>query len=158
MVTEHSGNAAAGQMRGGKAASNAARAKVAERYQSECSGMWIVAPIKRAVDDGTAKKLLGDIAPVLTRQSSPRSIGHLIGDGKLKLRRAARGAKAPVAAFWQLCMAAPRRPALPCAQLQRTIAQGDGRWPVGWRCASRGRGLWCFIDFFDLPEGSIEAA
>jgi hypothetical protein len=40
--------------------SNAARAAVAEKYMKECGGLWIVAPITRAVDDKTAKHLLGD--------------------------------------------------------------------------------------------------
>lgn len=40
--------------------SNAARAAVAERYMKQCSGLWIVAPINRAVDDKAAKNLLGD--------------------------------------------------------------------------------------------------
>ena len=40
--------------------SNAARAAVAEGYMKECSGLWIVAPINRAVDDKAAAKLLGD--------------------------------------------------------------------------------------------------
>lgn len=40
--------------------SNAARAKVAERYLQNCNQIAIVAPIKRAVDDGTAKELLGE--------------------------------------------------------------------------------------------------
>ncbi|KAF1970216.1 hypothetical protein BU23DRAFT_601136 [Bimuria novae-zelandiae CBS 107.79] len=40
--------------------SNAARAAVAERYLKQCSGLWIVAPITRAVDDKSAKNLLGD--------------------------------------------------------------------------------------------------
>jgi len=39
---------------------NAARAKVAESYLRNCNLIWIVAPIKRAVDDGTAKELLGE--------------------------------------------------------------------------------------------------
>ncbi len=39
---------------------NAARAKVSENYLQNCSQIWIVAPIKRAVDDGTAKELLGE--------------------------------------------------------------------------------------------------
>ncbi|KAJ4348698.1 uncharacterized protein N0V89_010076 [Didymosphaeria variabile] len=39
--------------------SNAARAAVAERYIQQCSGLWIVAPITRAVDDKAAKNLLG---------------------------------------------------------------------------------------------------
>ena len=38
---------------------NAARAQVAEAYLEKCSNIWIVAPIKRAVDDGTAKDLMG---------------------------------------------------------------------------------------------------
>jgi cell division protein FtsB len=40
--------------------SNAARAAVAANYMKQCSGLWIVAPITRAVDDKTAEKLLGD--------------------------------------------------------------------------------------------------
>ena len=40
--------------------SNAARAKVAEKYLQNCNQIAIVAPIKRAVDDGTAKELLGE--------------------------------------------------------------------------------------------------
>jgi hypothetical protein len=39
---------------------NAARAKVSEHYLQHCSQIWVVAPIKRAVDDGTAKELLGE--------------------------------------------------------------------------------------------------
>lgn len=39
---------------------NAARAKVSESYLMNCSQIWVVAPIKRAVDDGTAKELLGE--------------------------------------------------------------------------------------------------
>ncbi|KAL5424202.1 hypothetical protein PMIN06_005395 [Paraphaeosphaeria minitans] len=39
--------------------SNAARAVVAERYIQQCSGLWIVAPITRAVDDKAAKNLMG---------------------------------------------------------------------------------------------------
>jgi len=40
--------------------SNAARAAVAQGYMKQCSGLWIVAPINRAVDDKAAKTLLGD--------------------------------------------------------------------------------------------------
>ncbi|KDN64450.1 hypothetical protein CSUB01_00407 [Colletotrichum sublineola] len=40
--------------------SNATRAAVAEKYVKECSRLWIVAPINRAVDDKTARTLLGD--------------------------------------------------------------------------------------------------
>ncbi|KAH6648251.1 hypothetical protein BKA67DRAFT_522596 [Truncatella angustata] len=40
--------------------SNAARAAVAANYMKLCTGLWIVAPINRAVDDKTAKTLLGD--------------------------------------------------------------------------------------------------
>ena len=40
--------------------SNAARAAVAEGYIKRCTGLWIVAPIIRAVDDKSAKKLLGE--------------------------------------------------------------------------------------------------
>ncbi|CAK4034253.1 Hypothetical predicted protein [Lecanosticta acicola] len=39
---------------------NAARAAVAEGYMKQCTGLWIVAPITRAVDDKAAKTLLGD--------------------------------------------------------------------------------------------------
>jgi len=39
---------------------NAARAAVAERYMKQCTGLWIVAPINRAVDDKAAKSLLGE--------------------------------------------------------------------------------------------------
>ncbi|RPA77305.1 hypothetical protein BJ508DRAFT_212931, partial [Ascobolus immersus RN42] len=38
---------------------NAARAAVAERYMMQCSAIWVVAPITRAVDDKSAKDLLG---------------------------------------------------------------------------------------------------
>ena len=40
--------------------SNAARAAVAEGYMKSCTGLWIVAPINRAVDDKAAKTLLGN--------------------------------------------------------------------------------------------------
>ncbi|KAL2164209.1 hypothetical protein VTH06DRAFT_3425 [Thermothelomyces fergusii] len=40
--------------------SNAARSAVASKYIEECSGLWIVAPITRAVDDKVARNLLGD--------------------------------------------------------------------------------------------------
>jgi hypothetical protein len=40
--------------------SNAARAGVAETFLKNCTGVWIVAPIKRAVDDSTAKELMVD--------------------------------------------------------------------------------------------------
>ncbi|KAK4442989.1 nuclear GTPase SLIP-GC [Podospora aff. communis PSN243] len=40
--------------------SNAARAAIAANYMKACTGLWIVAPITRAVDDKTAKSLLGD--------------------------------------------------------------------------------------------------
>ncbi|KAF2640941.1 hypothetical protein P280DRAFT_399475 [Massarina eburnea CBS 473.64] len=40
--------------------SNAARASVAAGYMKQCTGLWIVAPITRAVDDKAAKNLLGD--------------------------------------------------------------------------------------------------
>ncbi|CAB9497382.1 nuclear GTPase, germinal center associated [Seminavis robusta] len=39
---------------------NAARAKVAETYLDNCHKIWIVAPIKRAVDDKTARDLMGE--------------------------------------------------------------------------------------------------
>lgn len=40
--------------------SNAARAAVAAGYMKQCTGLWIVAPINRAVDDKAAKSLLGE--------------------------------------------------------------------------------------------------
>lgn len=40
--------------------SNAARAAVAQNYMKQCTGLWIVAPINRAVDDKAAKALLGE--------------------------------------------------------------------------------------------------
>ena len=40
--------------------SNQARAAVAQGYIKQCNGLWIVAPITRAVDDKSAKNLLGD--------------------------------------------------------------------------------------------------
>lgn len=40
--------------------SNAARAAVAEAYMKTCTAIWVVAPINRAVDDKTAKNLLGE--------------------------------------------------------------------------------------------------
>lgn len=40
--------------------SNAARAAVAQGYMKQCTGLWIVAPITRAVDDKSAKNLLGE--------------------------------------------------------------------------------------------------
>ncbi|KAH9867685.1 hypothetical protein IAQ61_008279 [Plenodomus lingam] len=40
--------------------SNAARAAVAQGYMKRCTGLWIVAPINRAVDDKAAKTLLGN--------------------------------------------------------------------------------------------------
>ncbi|ORY18048.1 hypothetical protein BCR34DRAFT_474147 [Clohesyomyces aquaticus] len=40
--------------------SNQARAAVAAGYMKQCTGLWIVAPITRAVDDKAAKTLLGD--------------------------------------------------------------------------------------------------
>ncbi|PSN67808.1 hypothetical protein BS50DRAFT_550852 [Corynespora cassiicola Philippines] len=40
--------------------SNAARAAVAQEYIKSCTGLWILAPITRAVDDKAAKTLLND--------------------------------------------------------------------------------------------------
>ena len=40
--------------------SNAARAAVAARFMQQCTGLWIVSPIGRAVSDKAAKNLLGD--------------------------------------------------------------------------------------------------
>jgi uncharacterized protein YlxW (UPF0749 family) len=40
--------------------SNTARSAVAQRYMQQCTGLWIVAPITRAVDDKAAKTLLGE--------------------------------------------------------------------------------------------------
>ncbi|KAF5514477.1 Nuclear GTPase SLIP-GC [Colletotrichum fructicola] len=39
--------------------SNSARAAVAAKYTKECTRLWIIAPITRAVNDRTAKTLLG---------------------------------------------------------------------------------------------------
>ena len=39
--------------------SNAARAAVCEGYMKQCNGLWIVAPIIRAIDNKAAKELLG---------------------------------------------------------------------------------------------------
>ena len=39
---------------------NSARAKVAQSYLQNCDAIWIVAGITRAVDDGTARELLGE--------------------------------------------------------------------------------------------------
>ncbi|KAF2091800.1 hypothetical protein K490DRAFT_32560, partial [Saccharata proteae CBS 121410] len=39
---------------------NAARRAVAEGYMKQCTGLWILAPITRAVNDKAAKNLLGD--------------------------------------------------------------------------------------------------
>lgn len=39
---------------------NSARGSVAKSYIQKCSALWVVAPITRAVDDGTASSLLGD--------------------------------------------------------------------------------------------------
>lgn len=39
---------------------NAAHAAVAAGYMKSCTGLWIVAPINRAVDDKAAKSLLGE--------------------------------------------------------------------------------------------------
>ena len=38
---------------------NAARGKVAEGYLKRCGAVWVVADITRAVDNKTAKDLLG---------------------------------------------------------------------------------------------------
>jgi hypothetical protein len=43
----------------GIADSNAARAAIAEQYMKQCTDLWIVSPIHRAVDDKAAKHLLG---------------------------------------------------------------------------------------------------
>ncbi|WQF89186.1 Putative P-loop containing nucleoside triphosphate hydrolase, dynamin [Colletotrichum destructivum] len=40
--------------------SNAARAAVSTNYMKDCSGIWVVAPIIRAVDDKSAKELMGE--------------------------------------------------------------------------------------------------
>ncbi|KAK6219041.1 hypothetical protein LQW54_002543 [Pestalotiopsis sp. IQ-011] len=40
--------------------SNAARTAVAENYIKNCKYVWVVAPITRAVDDKTARKLMGE--------------------------------------------------------------------------------------------------
>jgi hypothetical protein len=40
--------------------SNTARGSVAKSYMKKCTGLWIVAPINRAVDDRAARNLMGD--------------------------------------------------------------------------------------------------
>ncbi|KAI0128927.1 hypothetical protein BJ170DRAFT_579822 [Xylariales sp. AK1849] len=40
--------------------SNAARASIADKYLEKCTGIWITAPIIRAVDNKTAQHLLGE--------------------------------------------------------------------------------------------------
>ncbi|KAB8298086.1 hypothetical protein EYC80_001848 [Monilinia laxa] len=40
--------------------SNAARTAVAAGYMKQCTGLWVCAPINRAVDDKAAKSLLGE--------------------------------------------------------------------------------------------------
>ncbi|KAK0732828.1 hypothetical protein B0T21DRAFT_402870 [Apiosordaria backusii] len=40
--------------------SNAARSAIASKYIEQCTGLWVVAPITRAVDDQAAKLLLGN--------------------------------------------------------------------------------------------------
>ena len=40
--------------------SNAARSAISATYIEQCRGLWVVAPITRAVDDKVAQKLLGD--------------------------------------------------------------------------------------------------
>ncbi|KAK2738177.1 hypothetical protein FQN57_007152 [Myotisia sp. PD_48] len=40
--------------------SNSARATFTKKYLQQCSCLWIISPITRAVDDHTAKPLLGD--------------------------------------------------------------------------------------------------
>ncbi|KAG4025453.1 hypothetical protein MFRU_058g00360 [Monilinia fructicola] len=40
--------------------SNAARAAVAAGYTKQCTGLWVCAPINRAVDDKAARSLLGE--------------------------------------------------------------------------------------------------
>ncbi|KAK7470729.1 hypothetical protein VKT23_002151 [Stygiomarasmius scandens] len=44
----------------GVADANAARAGIAKNYMKKCQYIWILAPITRAVDDKTARDLLGD--------------------------------------------------------------------------------------------------
>ncbi|PPR06571.1 hypothetical protein CVT24_001752 [Panaeolus cyanescens] len=44
----------------GVADANAARDNIAKDYMKKCNCIWILAPIQRAVDDKTAKDLLGD--------------------------------------------------------------------------------------------------
>lgn len=44
----------------GVADSNAARAAIAQKYLQNCAALWVVAPIIRAVDDKSARYLLGE--------------------------------------------------------------------------------------------------
>lgn len=43
----------------GVADSNPARSAIANKYMTECTAMWVVAPIKRATDNKAAKELMG---------------------------------------------------------------------------------------------------
>jgi ATPase subunit of ABC transporter with duplicated ATPase domains len=43
----------------GVADSNPARSGIANKYMTECSAVWVAAPIKRATDNKTAKELMG---------------------------------------------------------------------------------------------------
>jgi hypothetical protein len=44
----------------GIADANAARNSIAKDYIKECNHVYVLAPINRAIDDGTARKLLGE--------------------------------------------------------------------------------------------------
>lgn len=66
---------------------NAARSVIAKDYMKRCQAIWILAPITRAVDDKTAKDLLGDAFK-----------SQLMMDGKCVLTvvvRDGKGANAP---------------------------------------------------------------
>ena len=44
----------------GVADANAARSSIARDYMKKCDCIWVLAPIQRAVDNQSAKNLLGD--------------------------------------------------------------------------------------------------
>lgn len=64
--------------------------QIAEGYLKKCNTIWIAANINRAVDDGTAKKLLGDNfrrqvrlpSLIFVRELQTRSVVPLLCDDK----------------------------------------------------------------------------
>ena len=64
--------------------SNAARAAVAEGYMKQCTGLWIVAPINRAVDD---KVSFFNLLTPFTDSSPYESASHTLLTIHLALRQ-----------------------------------------------------------------------